>query len=221
MKDLSALAQELPLCLSKDRHSLEKKIYLLKKKAAQKLDISNAKKQLKSAITQSKLHVQNRKSSMPPIIYNDDLPISLRREEISNAIQKNQVIILCGETGSGKTTQLPKICLDLGRGITGVIGHTQPRRIAARSVAARISEELSTQVGEQVGYKVRFSDQSSQHSLIKLMTDGILLAETQADKFLSQYDTLIIDEAHERSLNIRPHLSSRDHLPTARLNREK
>ncbi len=202
MKDLSALTKELPLCLSKDRHSLKKKIYLLKKKAAQKLDISNATKQLKSAITQSKLHVQNRKESMPPIIYNDDLPISLRREEISNAIQKNQVIILCGETGSGKTTQLPKICLDLGRGITGVIGHTQPRRIAARSVAARISEELSTQVGEQVGYKVRFTDQSSQHSLIKLMTDGILLAETQADKFLSQYDTLIIDEAHERSLNI-------------------
>ncbi len=130
------------------------------------------------------------------------LPVSERREEIAEAIRKNQVVVLCGETGSGKTTQLPKICLELGRGVAGMIGHTQPRRIAARSVAARIAEELHTRVGEQVAYKVRFSDNVSEKTYIKLMTDGILLAETQNDRYLSQYDTIIIDEAHERSLNI-------------------
>jgi len=109
---------------------------------------------------------------------------------------------VCGETGSGKTTQLPKICLELGRGVSGLIGHTQPRRIAARSVASRIAQELNSLLGQTVGYKVRFNDKLSESSYIKLMTDGILLAETQGDKFLNAYDTIIIDEAHERSLNI-------------------
>ncbi len=131
-----------------------------------------------------------------------DLPISQRREEIAKAIQENQVIILAGETGSGKTTQLPKICLDLGLGCKGLIGHTQPRRLAARTVAERIAEELNTSLGERVGYQVRFFDQVSDATQVKLMTDGILLAETQNDRYLEKYEVLIIDEAHERSLNI-------------------
>ncbi|MBS0189219.1 MAG: ATP-dependent RNA helicase HrpA, partial [Planctomycetes bacterium] len=130
------------------------------------------------------------------------LPVVQRREEIARAIERNQVLVLCGETGSGKTTQLPKICLELGRGIKGLIGHTQPRRVAARSVAARIASELGVKTGGAVGFKMRFTDATSPDTYVKLMTDGILLAETQRDRLLDQYDTLIIDEAHERSLNI-------------------
>ena len=118
------------------------------------------------------------------------------------AIENHQVVIIAGETGSGKTTQIPKICLELGRGVAGMIAHTQPRRLAARSVATRIAEELNTSIGDAVGFKVRFSDHVSDRSYIKLMTDGILLTEIQQDRFLNQYDTIIIDEAHERSLNI-------------------
>jgi len=136
------------------------------------------------------------------ISYPAALPISQRKDEIAAAIRDNQVIIVAGETGSGKTTQLPKICLELGRGVAGQIGHTQPRRIAARTVAERIAEELGTEVGTAVGYKVRFTDKSSDSTLVKVMTDGILLAEMQRDRRLRRYDTLIIDEAHERSLNI-------------------
>lgn len=131
-----------------------------------------------------------------------ELPVSERKSDIARAISEHQVVVLCGETGSGKTTQLPKICLELGRGVHGMIGHTQPRRIAARSVAARIADELRTPLGRDVGYKVRFGDKTSPGNFIKVMTDGILLAETQADRDLLQYDTIIIDEAHERSLNI-------------------
>ena len=145
--------------------------------------------------------VSARRDSLPQINY-PDLPVSARSEEIIELIQNNQVVVIAGETGSGKTTQLPKICLQAGRGVKGMIGHTQPRRIAARTVANRIAEELKTPLGETVGYQVRFSDQSSGNTRIKLMTDGILLAEIQYDRFLSKYDTLIIDEAHERSLNI-------------------
>ncbi|MBT6669833.1 MAG: DEAD/DEAH box helicase, partial [Gammaproteobacteria bacterium] len=136
------------------------------------------------------------------IEFDDALPINQRRKEIAETIQRHQVTILCGETGSGKTTQLPKICLTLGRGAEQKIGHTQPRRIAARAVATRIAEELKSTLGELVGFKIRFSDHSKKSSRIKLMTDGILLAETQSDPLLKQYDTIIIDEAHERSLNI-------------------
>ena len=139
---------------------------------------------------------------LAPIEYPADLPVVLRREELAQAILENQVIIVCGETGSGKTTQLPKICLSLGRGVQGMIAHTQPRRVAARSVAARIAHELKTELGGVVGYKVRFNDQVSDYTCIKLMTDGILLAEIQGDPLLTKYDTIIIDEAHERSLNI-------------------
>ncbi|HQR28127.1 MAG TPA: ATP-dependent RNA helicase HrpA [Nocardioides sp.] len=138
----------------------------------------------------------------PHISYPPELPVSQRREDIAAAIRDHQVVIVAGETGSGKTTQLPKICLELGRGRTGLIGHTQPRRIAARSVAERIAEELGTELGDLVGYQVRFTDRTSRSSRVKLMTDGILLAELQRDRQLRRYDTIIIDEAHERSLNI-------------------
>jgi len=154
------------------------------------------------AIEKSISEKQQKLQNLPKITYPEGLPISENAEQIAQAIQNNQVVIIAGETGSGKTTQIPKICLELGRGIDGLIGHTQPRRIAARTVANRIAEELNSKLGEQVGYKVRFNDQVSQHSYIKLMTDGILLAEMQKDRLLRQYDTIIIDEAHERSLNI-------------------
>ncbi|HEX6878399.1 MAG TPA: ATP-dependent RNA helicase HrpA [Nocardioidaceae bacterium] len=146
--------------------------------------------------------VEARKALVPEITYPSELPVSENREVIATAIRDHQVVIVAGETGSGKTTQLPKICLELGRGVHGLIGHTQPRRIAARSVAERIAEELRTELGSTVGYQVRFTDRSSRDTLVKLMTDGILLNELQHDRMLSAYDTLIIDEAHERSLNI-------------------
>ncbi len=144
----------------------------------------------------------NRQAVCPTIKYPENLPVSQKKDDIYNAIRDHQVVIIAGETGSGKTTQIPKICLELGRGIKGLIGHTQPRRLAARAVANRLAEELETSVGSAVGYKVRFSDHVSDNTLVKLMTDGILLAELQNDRLLKQYDTLIIDEAHERSLNI-------------------
>ena len=148
--------------------------------------------------------LSQRAASLPTITYPAQLPVSARQEEIAAAILANQVVIVAGETGSGKTTQIPKICLDLGRGVNAMIGHTQPRRIAARSVAERIAQELGTKVSKEsiVGYQVRFTDEVSEHTLIKLMTNGILLAEIQNDPLLRRYDTLIIDEAHERSLNI-------------------
>jgi ATP-dependent helicase HrpA len=145
---------------------------------------------------------QARLESLLPIEFPETLPVSQRIKEINEAILHHQVVILCGETGSGKTTQLPKICLHLGRGIKGLIGHTQPRRLAARSVASRIASELKSPLGDAVGFKIRFADKVSQQTLIKVMTDGILLAETQTDPDLKKYDTIIIDEAHERSLNI-------------------
>jgi len=149
-----------------------------------------------------KLDPAKRLANLPQPTYPDELPVVARREEIARAIREHQVVIVSGETGSGKTTQLPKICLELGRGVNGLIGHTQPRRIAARTVAARIAQELRSPLGHAVGYKVRFSDRLSVDTYIKVMTDGILLAETQGDRLLKAYDTIIIDEAHERSLNI-------------------
>ncbi|MFY9329366.1 MAG: ATP-dependent RNA helicase HrpA [Georgfuchsia sp.] len=143
-----------------------------------------------------------RLGARPKITYDDALPISARRAELAKAIKQNQVIVVCGETGSGKTTQLPKICLELGRGCAGLIGHTQPRRIAARATASRIAQELKSELGRYVGYKIRFTDKVSPETYIKLMTDGILLAETQRDPLLRAYDTILVDEAHERSLNI-------------------
>jgi ATP-dependent helicase HrpA len=143
-----------------------------------------------------------RRAAMAPITYPAELPVSQRRDEIARAIRDHQVVIIAGETGSGKTTQIPKICLELGRGVNGQIGHTQPRRLAARTVAERIASELGSPLGEAVGYKVRFTDKSADDTLVKLMTDGILLTELARDRRLRRYDTLIIDEAHERSLNI-------------------
>jgi ATP-dependent helicase HrpA len=143
-----------------------------------------------------------RLAARPAIVYDESLPVNVRRAEIAAAIRDHQVVVVCGETGSGKTTQLPKICLELGRGSRGLIGHTQPRRIAARATATRIAQELKSELGRYVGFKIRFADRVSSDTYIKLMTDGILLAETQGDPLLRQYDTLLIDEAHERSLNI-------------------
>ncbi|MEZ6234046.1 MAG: ATP-dependent RNA helicase HrpA [Phycisphaerales bacterium] len=158
--------------------------------------------QLRFDIDLARERLTRRRERLPRPSFEMDLPIIARREEIEAAIREHQVIVLCGETGSGKSTQLPKMCLSAGRGVRGMIGHTQPRRIAARSVAARLADELHTSVGREVGFKVRFGDRTGEDTFIKVMTDGILLAETQGDRLLEQYDTLIIDEAHERSLNI-------------------
>ena len=150
----------------------------------------------------NRLRKRLRESIQPRLEYSEELPITQYRQELIQKIHDHQVIIVCGETGSGKSTQLPKFCLEAGLGRDGVIGHTQPRRLAARSIASRLAEEVGGKVGEVIGYKVRFGDQTGAKTLIKLMTDGILLAETQRDRYLNQYDALIIDEAHERSLNI-------------------
>ncbi|WP_101951095.1 ATP-dependent RNA helicase HrpA [Mycobacterium sp. 3519A] len=157
--------------------------------------------QIAEQFTAAEALVATRRAAVPTITY-PDLPVSDRRDEIAKAIAEHQVVVVAGETGSGKTTQLPKICLELGRGIRGTIGHTQPRRLAARTVGQRIADELGTPLGDAVGYTVRFTDQASDRTLVKLMTDGILLAEMQRDRRLLRYDTLILDEAHERSLNI-------------------
>ncbi|MFI5779723.1 ATP-dependent RNA helicase HrpA [Nocardia sp. NPDC051570] len=157
---------------------------------------------LETEIAAAERRIQARRAAVPQIRYPEQLPVSARRADIADAIAAHQVVVIAGETGSGKTTQIPKICLELGRGIRGTIGHTQPRRLAARTVAERIAEELGTELGDVVGYTVRFTDQASERTLIKLMTDGILLAEIQRDRLLRRYDTIIIDEAHERSLNI-------------------
>src|ERR1700744_4887260 len=158
-------------------------------------------RQLASQIANAESVVAARQAAIPAIGY-PELPVSERRQEIAEAIRAHQVVVVAGETGSGKTTQLPKICLDIGRGVRGTIGHTQPRRLAARTVAQRIADELGSPLGDVVGYTVRFTDQVSDRTLVKLMTDGILLAEIQRDRRLLRYDTLILDEAHERSLNI-------------------
>ncbi len=160
------------------------------------------RRRLAAAIESSRALALQRRESLPGIRYPRELPISGAVDQIKSALENNQVVIVAGETGSGKTTQLPKICLQAGRGIFGMIGHTQPRRVAARTIAARLAEELEVKSGEQVGYQVRFQDESNPETLIKVMTDGILLAETRNDRFLERYDTIIIDEAHERSLNI-------------------
>src|SRR5215831_8644897 len=157
---------------------------------------------IEAAVARSVERRRARAARRPAIAYPPELPVAQRADEIAAAIAANPVVIVCGETGSGKTTQLPKICLAIGRGERGLIGHTQPRRIAARAVAARIAQELGTPPGEAVGYKVRFADHTKPDAFVKLMTDGILLAETMGDPLLAAYDTIIVDEAHERSLNI-------------------
>ena len=205
--NLNTANQQLQTCMLADRHALRRKLRDVADLIQSKDEKSALKAQRMQAEIAQKLRSSQAKyaarlSNLPKPEYSLELPVSSRRDEISAAIKNNQVVIVCGETGSGKTTQLPKICLELGRGVAGLIGHTQPRRIAARSVASRIAQELNSPLGEVVGYKVRFNDKLSESSYIKLMTDGILLAETQGDRFLNAYDTIIIDEAHERSLNI-------------------
>ncbi len=196
--DPRALWRALDTCLLADRHGLRRRLRALPREPVPAEQVAA----LARTIAASQARRQARAAAIPPLSYPEDLPVATRRAEIMAAIRAHQVVLVCGETGSGKTTQLPKICLELGRGVDGLIGHTQPRRLAARAVASRVAEELGTTVGAQVGYKVRFTDQVSPTSLIKLMTDGILLAELGHDRWLNQYDTLIIDEAHERSLNI-------------------
>lgn len=188
--------------MSRDRHALVQEVRRIKERdqAGKPTDQLRAKHEEKLA--RSLAEYQRRLANLPRPSYDEDLPVNQRREEIAAAIEKHQVVIVCGETGSGKTTQLPKICLDLKRGVAGLIGHTQPRRVAARSIANRVASELKSAIGQAVGYKVRFQDKLSEDTYVKLMTDGILLAETQGDPLLGAYDTIIIDEAHERSLNI-------------------
>ncbi|MGH8678799.1 MAG: ATP-dependent RNA helicase HrpA [Burkholderiales bacterium] len=188
------LESALERCLIRDRHRLQRRL----------CDAGDEKalSAVAAGIEGSTQAAEARRARVPRITYPEELPVSTRRDDIARAVRDHQLVIICGETGSGKTTQLPKICLEIGRGIVGAIGHTQPRRIAARSVAGRISHELGAPLGDVVGYQVRFTDKSSADNLIKVMTDGILLAQTQSDPFLGAYDTLIIDEAHERSLNI-------------------
>jgi len=189
-------------CLRRDQHRLRREHDRLRAAKMRGNDVAAAEATLTQKIVASTAARAARAASVPKLSYPEDLPISASRDEIRRAIEQHPVVILCGETGSGKTTQLPKICLEAGRGVAGIIGHTQPRRIAARAVGARIAEELGVQLGQLVGYKLRFQDRSRPEGLIKLMTDGILLAETQGDRFLDSYDTIIVDEAHERSLNI-------------------
>lgn len=194
---VTVLKTTVQYCLQKDQFYFRKQLQQLEQQpdAARQL-------QLQQLITRSQQVRQRRLQAVPEISYPSELPVSAKKDDLKAAIRDHQVVIIAGETGSGKTTQIPKICLELGRGVAGFIGHTQPRRLAARSVAQRLADELSTELGQQVGYKVRFGDHTSDTTLVKLMTDGILLAEIQQDRYLNQYDTIIIDEAHERSLNI-------------------
>jgi len=200
--DVRAQFQRLDRCTIADRWRLRRALRRMLDASRTKSVPQEELARLSAALDAAERKVALRCARKPEISYPESLPVSGKRDEIARAITDNQVVIVCGETGSGKTTQLPKICLDIGRGTFGQVGHTQPRRIAARAVANRISQELGASPGDVVGYQVRFTDKSSAENLVKLMTDGILLAETQSDRFLNAYDTLIIDEAHERSLNV-------------------
>lgn len=188
--------EDIGKCMYVDQNILRRRLAKLQPDAPQQMQ--RFKLQLKRALARK----QAREAACPKISFTGELPIYAKLDELAAAINGNQVVIVCGETGSGKTTQIAKLCLSIGRGLHGFVGHTQPRRIAARAVATRISEELGTPLGEAVGFKIRHSDTTSPHTYIKIMTDGILLAELQQDRWLERYDTLIIDEAHERSLNI-------------------
>ena len=199
--NLGQLFGELKTCLKKDQFIFKKRLHGVKK-IADETKQANALEKIAADITRSQQSKEKRLANLPQVTYPEQLPVSQKKQAIKDAIANNQVVIIAGETGSGKTTQIPKMCLELGRGVDGFIGHTQPRRLAARTVANRIADEMKCELGQQVGFKIRFSDQVSNSTYIKLMTDGILLAEIQQDRFLNQYDTIIIDEAHERSLNI-------------------
>ena len=196
--------QELSIedALRVDRFRLRRSAQQIDRLQREGRDASGPRAALQRRLAESVAARQQRQAAAAVLNYPDELPITAHREAIVSLIRQRQVVVVCGETGSGKSTQLPKFCLEAGLGRDGMIGHTQPRRLAARSIAARLAEEMSTRVGELVGFKIRFADSTVPQTLVKLMTDGILLAETQSDRFLDQYDAIIIDEAHERSLNI-------------------
>ena len=198
--DIKALYTAIDHCLIKDRFPLRRSVRQIKTLLEENKPFDKVLEKLLIRIQKSQELVKLRSQPLP--VSYPDLPVSERKDEILKAVKDNQVVVVAGETGSGKTTQLPKVCLEAGLGVYGRIAHTQPRRLAARAVAGRIAEELHCQLGNQVGFQVRFTDQSNDQTRIKLMTDGILLAQTQHDKFLNEYDVIIIDEAHERSLNI-------------------
>ena len=203
IQDKITNAQSLDRCyLIRELKKLTRELKKIQRSKSERQKYHDRLELFTKKLNQSCHKTEIRLSRIPTIDYLENLPISSRRNEIKKAISSNQIVIIAGETGSGKTTQLPKICLDLGRGSRGIIGHTQPRRIAARAVAFRIAEELGQIIGQGIGYQVRFRDETSSKTFIKLMTDGILLAEVQHDPYLTKYDTIIIDEAHERSLNI-------------------
>ncbi|MEU9117248.1 ATP-dependent RNA helicase HrpA [Streptomyces sp. NPDC048483] len=198
---LPSLLERLPELMLRDQQRLGRRLdgaRRIRKPEARAAVLA----EISAGLDEAELRVAQRRAAVPEVTYPPELPVSQKKDEILAAIRDHQVVIVAGETGSGKTTQIPKICMELGRGVRGLIGHTQPRRIAARTVAERVAEELKTPLGEAVGWKVRFTDQVGGDTLVKLMTDGILLAEIQTDRELRQYDTIIIDEAHERSLNI-------------------
>jgi ATP-dependent helicase HrpA len=196
-----ALAARLPALMARDQDRLRRQLDRargLKDEAARRVLLD----EIATAVDAAEQHIANRRASVPEPRYPAALPVSERRDEIAAVVAAHPVVIVAGETGSGKSTQLPKICLEAGRGVRGMVGHTQPRRLAARAVAERVAEELGSEVGATVGYAVRFTDRVSRETLIKVMTDGILLNEIQRDRLLTAYDTIIVDEAHERSLNI-------------------
>lgn len=199
------LRSRIKQCLSADQFALQQALSRLNRQIADGpagAGHQQALAALQARIVKSLARVQARRARMPLVTYPAELPVSEKRQDIADALLQHQIVVVAGETGSGKTTQIPKICLELGYGVKGLIGHTQPRRLAARAVASRIADELGETLGQGVGYQVRFSDNTSEHTFIKLMTDGILLAEIQQDRYLNKYEVLIIDEAHERSLNI-------------------
>jgi ATP-dependent helicase HrpA len=198
VRALRARLRELTL---RDEHRLVRRLDKLRRTTGAERRAQDLQR-LVAEVERAETRVARRRAAVPKVVYPQDLPVVARRQDLLEAIRDNQIVVVAGETGSGKTTQLPKICLELGRGVRGAIGHTQPRRIAARTVAERIADELGVGIGDAVGFAVRFSDRSSEDTLVRVMTDGLLLAEVKRDPLLRRYDTIIVDEAHERSLNI-------------------
>jgi ATP-dependent helicase HrpA len=202
MSNLRDIEDSISLAMQADRFSLRRMLRSVREAQKAGKPFDKLLEKLSSVLEKSRRRCEERAAWQPRLQWDQELPVVARRQEIVDTIRAHQVVVLCGETGSGKSTQLPKILIEMGRGISGVIGHTQPRRIAARSVAARLAEEMNCRLGHEVGFRIRFTDSSGPNTRVRLMTDGILLAETQTDRFLDQYDTIIVDEAHERSLNI-------------------
>jgi ATP-dependent helicase HrpA len=202
MSFFADLESRIATAMQVDRFRLRNLLRAVRRDEEQGRPPDDKLEKLLRQLDESSARREKREKLVPRLEYDESLPVVARREEIAAAIREHQIVVICGETGSGKSTQLPKICLEIGRGLAGMIGHTQPRRIAARSIASRLGEELRTSVGQKVGFKIRFTDVTGPSTLVKVMTDGVLLAESQHDRYFDQYDTLIIDEAHERSLNI-------------------